>query len=709
MERIASALQSKGMSRFQLAKALGVTPGAVSHWLIGRRRCPPDVLARAAEILRIDKGSLLEPSLAHAKASALKGGDSMAQELKGAVAEVTWQFRPAPNDGGRDFGNPNIWATPPDVNTLVRETGQNTLDAARGGRIHLRYTLIQLSQGKDAYERFMRALQFHQLKQHLTGAARTQSKLGTRLRGGLERLEHEGRLLLLRISDYGTTGLRGDEKSDDQPFAALVRDNLFSAKQGPTAIGSFGLGKAVLWRCSDISTVLFGSHVAVISDGAEVARPRFIGKAELTWHLVENQAYAGPGWLAGSGTNSVWDADHLLKDLYLRRDPLPDGIDGPLGTSILIIGFRDPQAEVGADPADLMAKLTRAAAENFWPAMRSQTTRLEVSVELVVDDVVTDSVMVVPQKYVRPFWEALERHREDRLAEQLTEPGDVVRVVVPFTVPGTRPEAHDLIAHDELAGHCLLLVRLAESEDGPEDELLNRVAMIRGRGMVTRYLSQAGIVVGGRPFHGVLLAGEAVGSEQVHRAADQFLRLAEPPAHHRWEYTEDLREKYRRGSGVRLKDLHSGITTALREAIKPPEVGEEDAPAELARLLQIEGVPPPEAPPATLRRIEHLFVDGAWLIEGEIHINDRKKGWAVTPRLWLDVESGSRPRVAWSSLEAVEGNVERKGDCFMLAPGTKRVAFRGTSDPTSHHAAAGMCRARLDLACQEVADEEGRR
>ena len=703
------ALESKGMSRLQLARALGVTPGAVSHWLTGRRPCPPDMLAKIAAILKLDKGSLLGSGERYSETSAFGGGEAMGKDSK--VVEATWQFRPAPGDGGRDFGNPNIWATPPDVKTLVRETGQNTLDAARGGPVHLRYTLIQLSRGKDVYERFMLALGFERLRPHLVEASKTRSKLGTRLRGGLERIENEGRLLLLRIDDYGTTGLEGKEKNDDRPFAALVRDNLFSAKQSPTAIGSFGLGKAVLWRCSGISTVVFGSHVAVGNAQGEVARSRLIGKAELTWHVVDGQAYAGPGWLGGPEMNSLWDADELLDNLYLRRLPVPEGIDEqqPLGTSILIVGFEDPQAEAGADPSEIVAKLTRAAAENFWPAMamKSPTGPLDISVELIVDDVLVDRISIVPRKYVRPDWEALERHKEDRVAEQIAEPGDVVRVIVPLTIPPTKPEVRDLAAHDELESHCLLLVRLAESEDDPEDRLLNTVAMIRGRGMVIRYLPQAGIVVGGRPFHAVFLAGEAVGSEPVHRAADQFLRLAEPPAHDRWQFNEELREKYKRGSGARLDELHRAITTALREVISPPEVGEEDPPPELRRLLQIEGGPPPEIPPATLRRVESKFIDGVWQLEGEIHVNDRKRRWAIAPRLWLDVESGSRPRVAWRSLEVADGDVEKNGESFILERGMKRITFRGISDPSSHLAAADMCRARLDLAWQEVTEERG--
>jgi transcriptional regulator with XRE-family HTH domain len=57
--RLQQALEKTGVSRAALAAALGVTPGAVSHWVTGRRPCPPRVLGRIAEFLKIDRGWLM--------------------------------------------------------------------------------------------------------------------------------------------------------------------------------------------------------------------------------------------------------------------------------------------------------------------------------------------------------------------------------------------------------------------------------------------------------------------------------------------------------------------------------------------------------------------------------------------------------------------------------------------------------------------------
>ncbi len=188
---------------------------------------------------------------------------SNGRELPGRGAEGDWWWRSEPDDGGRDYGNPNVFATPADLPTLSREIGQNSVDypARPNAPVHMRYTVIELTEGSEAYARFMDAVRFRDLSDHIQAAAATPSKLGSRLRSGLERLREERRLVLLRIDDFGTTGLFGDERprspEEKNPFAALCRNNLDSAKLTTTAGGSFGLGKAVLWRCSDLSTVLF--------------------------------------------------------------------------------------------------------------------------------------------------------------------------------------------------------------------------------------------------------------------------------------------------------------------------------------------------------------------------------------------------------------------------------------------------------------------
>ena len=69
----------------------------------------------------------------------------------------------------------------------------------------------------------------------------------SRLERALERFDAEP-LTLLRIDDSGTQGLTGGENEEGKNFNALCRNVLDTAEDRPLRGGSFGLGKAVLWR-----------------------------------------------------------------------------------------------------------------------------------------------------------------------------------------------------------------------------------------------------------------------------------------------------------------------------------------------------------------------------------------------------------------------------------------------------------------------------
>jgi RNA polymerase primary sigma factor len=624
-------------------------------------------------------------------------------DLSQYVQKGLWCFRRAA-DRGRDYGNPNVWATPADIATLGRETGQNTNDAASGrGEVHMRFSLIRLNKGKAEYAQFLEALRFADLKKHLEAASKTKSRLAAKLGAGLSRLEEDKTLYLLRIDDYGTTGLYGDEfTSDDEgtqpnPFAALVRNNLDSSKSTATAGGSFGLGKAVLWRCSEISTVVIASDVEKQSERGT----RLIGKAELTWHKLGEERCAGPGWLgAADEGESLWVGDEVLRALQIDRHRMPDGVDQLRagGTSLLIVAFRDPDSEEGIEPAAVLEKIAKAAATSFWYLM--VLNRLKVTVEHIVDGQLVGSPIVVdPEQYVPQLCEALRKHENSEVVGQATNAGDgdVVRVSIPLTVPATKPGVDEIRPFPEvLESRSTLLVRLARDGELNAPQL-NKVALVRGRGMVTQYLARDNIVVGARPFHAVLLAGEAAAGGPNQVAAEQFLRLAEPPAHNKWEYNEDLGEKYRRPVRKRLEELWKGITDALREVIKPKVTLEEEGPEELQRLLQLLEEDD-YAPPATLRKVNARIVNGEWEIEGEIHINERQKGWLVTPRLWIDVESGSAIRVQLRQVTVPDGSATVKdGGVIAIEPKTNRVPFQATSVAEVEGVVAAKCRAKIDL------------
>src|SRR5688572_27125628 len=75
----------------------------------------------------------------------------------------------------------------------------------------------------------------------------------------LENLKH-GQVPVLKISDYGTTGLVGDDVTRNKGWFALVKSQGVSVKPGESAGGSFGIGKSSPFAASRLRTVFYGTR-----------------------------------------------------------------------------------------------------------------------------------------------------------------------------------------------------------------------------------------------------------------------------------------------------------------------------------------------------------------------------------------------------------------------------------------------------------------
>lgn len=61
-------------------------------------------------------------------------------------------------------------------------------------------------------------------------------------------------ILIMRVSDYNTTGLTGSREKYNTPWQNLVKSSGVSDKSGSSG-GSFGIGKSAPFVCSDFRTV----------------------------------------------------------------------------------------------------------------------------------------------------------------------------------------------------------------------------------------------------------------------------------------------------------------------------------------------------------------------------------------------------------------------------------------------------------------------
>jgi len=511
------------------------------------------------------------------------------QEPGTPVEEVAWYRRPAYEDGGREFGNAAASAFDATLGVLAREAPQNSLDERldEDEPVRVRYTLHELT--GERLHGFLEVLRWNEIEPHLEASADSDNKVGRVIADGLNDLRDTGRLLLLRIDDYNASGLTGPDY-DDGRFAAVVRRQLESRKEGAGAGGSYGLGKATLWATSRLGLVLINSTLSTPYQGR--SERRMIGRLELPWRRTTDGEWAGPSWFGepdperNGATRSWWADEATAERLHIRRD------SGAPGTSFLIVGAYDPSGE--ADDLETMhTALVRGLVQSFWASMVSTAdTRpmLEASVVAKRDGVVVvEEEQVDPYRYEPARSRALRAFLEGTTVDRLTSTDDVLQTHVPLYVPPLKSAGKK----SKVEHRAVLLVTPTDEDD----EDANRLVCMRSNRMVVMTRPVTDLPLGAPRVQGVLLAGHAAGAgAQGAEAAEHFLRTAEPPEHNDWKRTDDLTATYARGAATAIRNFRTAMLEEIRRLLRPGEQKSDDGPAALRELLSLE---PPSAPRST--------------------------------------------------------------------------------------------------------------
>jgi hypothetical protein len=604
-----------------------------------------------------------------------------------------WVFDPSPPSGQFTGGIPSAYIFKPELDTFVREVLQNSLDAriaGDGSPVEVKFTFRNLD-GEDR-DRFLEALSWDYLQSHLQAVACGTTEMAAPLAHVLEDLKNQP-LTLLRIDDSGTEGLTGDEDSPRTNFSSLCRNVLDTTKDTPGKGGSYGLGKALLWRFSAFSTVLFSSRLS----GQTEQQFRFFARTELPSHEVDSARWNGSGWFGipesvhnGKRAVSVWDetAEKLTRAIHLYR-PVQLGT----GTSIMVLGFNEPAQEDVRPLADVARDILNSAARWFWPCMISDSASthplpsLKVSAEVYENHELIFRGESGPSEELQPFIEA---YRAEQPVMQTCHPGEVAKKQIAFNIPprksGDAPEVKAAVDF-----------RLIRGEEDSDDKFwLNRIALIRGSGMVVDYRtpSRKATVA---PFCGVLKAGNARGSSSEDQALEEFLRDAEPPSHDQWKATERIKEEYKRGARSRLDQLWKDLDEAVIELCGHDIQTDAAAPESLLRLFSKEqnqngtGAKQKKKDETfQLSELEAFLEDGIWRFSGRIvRSGTQKSPWSFTLRLRLDGETGDGENLLIDSLEAKGTTSVEVGsgtaEC-LVQPRKKEVFFEGQTRPLDESA-----------------------
>ena len=153
-----------------------------------------------------------------------------------------------------------------------------------------------------------------------------------------------GKLPVLKISDFNTSGLSGSDDDVNGNWYRLVRAAGTSSLKG-VAGGSFGIGKGAPVAASDLRTIFYSS----INDKGEAV---FQGKARLVSHHDEDMdVRQGVGFYGINGYQSVRNPD-LIPEFFRRQER---------GTDIYIVGYKSG--------GGWQEKLIKSVLHNFWLAI----------------------------------------------------------------------------------------------------------------------------------------------------------------------------------------------------------------------------------------------------------------------------------------------------------------------------------------------------
>ncbi len=257
----------------------------------------------------------------------------------------------------RLLGNPSL----DPLQTVIREAVQNVADSAK------------LGIGPEIVIRVRRltAEQLEVLRQHMLVRLPGEPTSCARLTEFLDRNE----AVVMEICDFGTSGLGGPTRADRIPIGTENTDfidflrNIGTPRDTEQGGGTYGFGKAALYRVSRCSTILVDSLVA--GDAERRLIGCHIGNSYEEPENGMHRRYTGRHWWGKlDSEDSIVDpvvgeeAEQLASALgFLSRG------DGRTGTSIMILDFENE----GEELETVGHRIAESLLWNFWPRMMRDT------------------------------------------------------------------------------------------------------------------------------------------------------------------------------------------------------------------------------------------------------------------------------------------------------------------------------------------------
>ena len=348
-------------------------------------------------------------------------------------------------------------------------------------------------------------------------------------------LSHSGKIPVLKIGDYNTTGLCGVLAEKGSNWSGLVRERSATNKTSGSS-GAFGVGKFAPFTFSSFRTVFYSTKT--IND--EIA---FQGKALLTTFKEGNTLKHNIGLFADNTSenyNAVLSVDDIAP--VFRRNEL--------GTDIFVLGFEKDH--------DWMEQSAISVIEYFFYSIYKG----KLEVEIVEGDKIINISQSNLGEMITFFEKYCEVHMKDDVTFQYTAPLYWKLLTGPHKVI-KEPFVHN---RTNMGNYELYLLT---GDDVTEKKVLE----MRQAGMKIREDSAFRIPMN---FTGIFIAtGEGAISDDPKNNISSFLRKCENQAHDDWA-ADEYREQKDTAKAI-INKIHSIILEAVKKEM--PDFGKDSVDA----------------------------------------------------------------------------------------------------------------------------------
>lgn len=351
-------------------------------------------------------------------------------------------------------------------------------------------------------------------------------------------LSAPGKVPVLKIGDYNTTGLRGVHEEKGSNWTGLVRERSATNKSNGFS-GAFGVGKFAPYNFSSLRTVLYSTK----TDGGETA---FQGKAILTTFKEEGKNKQNIGLFANT-TSENFDAIFNVDEIapVFRRSEI--------GTDIFVLGFEKE------DEDDWVEQSAISVIEYFFYSIYKGNLEVEICDGEKTVEIKQGNLGAMIKKYddyckVHMAGDTTFRFTAPSYWRMLTDPRHKV-IKEPFKFGGRDMGNYELY--------------LLTGEDLSEKKVLE----MRQAGMRIREDSSFRIQIN---FTAIFIAtGEGAASEDPRDNISSFLRKCENQAHDDWA-ADEYKEKKDIAKKI-INEVHKKILDAVKKEM--PDFGNETVDA----------------------------------------------------------------------------------------------------------------------------------